>query len=163
MDDRTYSIIQLGWISEYTYDDAASRAIARASETLEGLGWFKVTDLRGLIRDGEVAEYQVSLELGFRLLRDDELKKERPSSVLLSSTVEMPCCVLRPGTSILCVCVWRHCSPGWPRTVLISSACKRPKSRTTCFPYKSWPTWGTRRRSLARRPITAWRSCRAFR
>lgn len=79
MDHRAYSIIELVGVSEYTYDDAASRAIARASETLEGLGWFKVTELRGVIRDGEVAEYQVSLELGFRLLRDDELKRERPA------------------------------------------------------------------------------------
>ena len=79
MDQRAYSIIELVGVSEYTYDDAASRAIARASDTLEGLGWFKVTELRGIIRDGEVAEYQVSLELGFRLMRDDERKRERPA------------------------------------------------------------------------------------
>ena len=79
MDHRTYSIIELVGVSDYTYDDAASRAIARASDTLEGLGWFKVQELRGSIRDGEVAEYQVSLELGFRLLHEDELKKARPA------------------------------------------------------------------------------------
>ena len=79
MDHRTYSIIELVGVSEYTYDDAATRAIARASETLEGLGWFKVKELRGLISDGEVTEYQVSLALGFRLLREDELKKPRPA------------------------------------------------------------------------------------
>ena len=79
MDHQAYSIIELVGVSEYTYDDAASRAIARASDTLEGLGWFKVTELRGVIRDGEVAEYQVSLELGFRLMRDDERKRERPA------------------------------------------------------------------------------------
>jgi flavin-binding protein dodecin len=79
MDHRTYSIIELVGVSEYTYDDAASRAIARASETLEGLGWFKVQELRGLISDGEVTEYQVSLELGFRLLHEDARKQARPS------------------------------------------------------------------------------------
>jgi flavin-binding protein dodecin len=79
MDHRTYSIIELVGASEYTYDDAASRAIARASATLEGLGWFKVTELRGLIQDGEVSEYQVSLELGFRLLREDERQRARPA------------------------------------------------------------------------------------
>ena len=56
-----------------------SGAIARASDTLQGLGWFKVKELRGFIHDGEFSEYQVSLELGFRLLREDELKKERSS------------------------------------------------------------------------------------
>ena len=80
MDHRTYSIIELVGVSEYTYDDAANRAIARASETIEGLGWFKVTESPwSHICDGEVTEYQVSLELGFRLLREDEIKKARPS------------------------------------------------------------------------------------
>ena len=79
MDHRTYSIIELVGVSEYSYDDAARRAIARASDTLEGLGWFKVKELRGLIRNGEVAEYQVSLELGFRLLHEDERQDKRPS------------------------------------------------------------------------------------
>jgi hypothetical protein len=79
MDHRTYSIIELVGVSEYSYDDAARRAIARASNTLEGLGWFKVTELRGVIRDGEVAEYQVSLQLGFRLLGEDERQDKRPS------------------------------------------------------------------------------------
>ena len=65
MDHRTYSIIELVGVSEYSYDDAARRAIARASDTLEGLGWFKVKELRGLIRNGEVAEYQVSSNWAF--------------------------------------------------------------------------------------------------
>jgi dodecin len=73
MDHRTYSIIELVGISDISYDDAAKRAIARASQTLKGLGWFKITDLRGLIRDGGLAEYQVTLQVGFRLLREDEL------------------------------------------------------------------------------------------
>lgn len=77
MDERTYSVIELVGVSEYSYDDAVRRAIARASRTLKGLGWYKITDLRGLIRDGEVAEYQVSLQIGFRLLREDELHSEQ--------------------------------------------------------------------------------------
>src|SRR5215510_14245408 len=77
MDHRTYSIIELVGVSEYSYDDAARRAIARASDTLEGLGWFKVKELRGLIRGGEVAEYQMSLELSFRLFSEDEHKDKR--------------------------------------------------------------------------------------
>lgn len=73
MEPRTYKIVELVGVSEVSYDDAARQAIARANRTLQGLGWFKVTDLRGLIRDGEVAEYQVTLQLGFRLLSDAEL------------------------------------------------------------------------------------------
>lgn len=73
MDDLTYTIIELVGVSDLSYDDAAKRAIARASRTLKALGWFKVIDLRGLLRDGEVAEYQVTLQVGFRLLRDADL------------------------------------------------------------------------------------------
>ena len=40
MDHRTYSIIELVGVSEYSYD-AARRAIARASDTLEGLAGLK--------------------------------------------------------------------------------------------------------------------------
>jgi flavin-binding protein dodecin len=71
MDGRTYKTIELVGVSDISYDDAANQAIARASRTLEGLRWYKVTDLRGLIRDGEVAEYQVTLQLGFRLRDQD--------------------------------------------------------------------------------------------
>jgi dodecin len=71
MDGRTYKTIELVGVSDISYDDAANQAIARASDTLEGLRWYKVTDLRGLIRDGEVAEYQVTLQLGFRLRDQD--------------------------------------------------------------------------------------------
>lgn len=75
MDHRTYSIIELVGVSEISYDDAAKRAIERASQSVKGLGWFKVTQLRGGIRDGEMVEYQVTLQVGFRLLSEAELQK----------------------------------------------------------------------------------------
>ena len=74
MDGPTYKTIELVGISDLSYDDAASQAIARANRTLSGLLWYKVTDLRGLIRDGEVAEYQVTLQLGFRLRDEDRFE-----------------------------------------------------------------------------------------
>ena len=77
MDRPTYSMIELVGVSEVSYADATKRAIERASKSLRGLGWFKVTQLRGLIRDGETVEYQVTLQVGFRLLSEEEL---RPSS-----------------------------------------------------------------------------------
>ena len=73
MDHRTYKMIELVGISDVSYDDATKRAIERAGKTLKGLGWFKITELRGLIRDGELAEYQVHLQVGFRLLDEADL------------------------------------------------------------------------------------------
>lgn len=78
MDPRTYTVIELVGVSEYTYDDAARRAIARASDTRDGLGWFKVQELRGSIQDGEVAEYQVALQLGLRLIPQEESQEPQP-------------------------------------------------------------------------------------
>jgi flavin-binding protein dodecin len=74
MDPRTYKVIELVGVSDVSYDDAVKRAIERASKTLKGLGWFRVTDLRGLIRDGEVAEYQITMQVGFRLLNEADLQ-----------------------------------------------------------------------------------------
>ena len=73
MDTRTYKLIEIVGVSEQSYADATKNAIERASATLKGLGWFQVTELRGLIQDGQVSEYQVSLKVGFRLLDSDHV------------------------------------------------------------------------------------------
>ena len=73
MENRTYKLIEIVGVSTESFADATKNAIDRASETLKGLGWFQVTDLRGLIQDGEVSEYQVALKVGFRLLHSDDV------------------------------------------------------------------------------------------
>ena len=40
--------------------------LAMASASLRNLDWFEVVDVRGSIRDNKVANYQVTLKLGFR-------------------------------------------------------------------------------------------------
>jgi flavin-binding protein dodecin len=72
-DARTYTLIELVGTSTVSYADATKNAVARASETLRGLGWFQVTELRGLLEDGKISEYQVTLKVGFRLLDHDQL------------------------------------------------------------------------------------------
>jgi dodecin len=67
MDTRTYKLIELVGVSNESYSEATQNAITRAGETLRGLGWFEVTELRGLIQDGAISEYQVTLKVGFRL------------------------------------------------------------------------------------------------
>lgn len=73
MDNRTYKLIEIVGVSKDSYAEATKNAIARASETLRGLGWFQVTELRGLLEDGKVSEYQVTLKVGFRLLDADDM------------------------------------------------------------------------------------------
>ena len=67
MESRTYKLIEIVGVSDESYSEATKNAITRAGETLRGLGWFEVAELRGLIRDGQISEYQVTLKVGFRL------------------------------------------------------------------------------------------------
>jgi dodecin len=73
MDTPTYKLIELVGVSPQSYADATKNAIARASETLKELDWFEVTQLRGLIREGGIAEYQVTVKVGFRILVPNQL------------------------------------------------------------------------------------------
>ena len=43
------------------------RAVTKASQSLRGLDWFEVSEIRGHIEGGSVAHYQVTLKVGFRL------------------------------------------------------------------------------------------------
>jgi flavin-binding protein dodecin len=71
-DLRTYKLIELVGTSPTSYAEATKNAVARAGETLRGLGWFEVTELRGLLENGAIAEYQVTLKIGFRVLDRDQ-------------------------------------------------------------------------------------------
>jgi flavin-binding protein dodecin len=76
MPDKTYKLIELVGVSESSLDDAIRNAVARASRSLKGLDWFQVTELRGLVKEGTVSQFQVSLKVGFRILDEGEMKRE---------------------------------------------------------------------------------------
>jgi dodecin len=72
MSDRTYVMNEIVGTSSESVDDALRNGIARASRTLRNLDWFQVVEVRGAIADGEVAHYQVTMKVGFRLEDPDE-------------------------------------------------------------------------------------------
>lgn len=74
MPGKTYKLIELVGVSDNSVQDAVRNAITRASQTLKGLDWFEVTEIRGLVKDGKVSQFQVKLKVGFRLLSEDEIK-----------------------------------------------------------------------------------------
>lgn len=67
MSNHVYRVTEIVGTSTEGVDDAVKQGIQRASETLRGLDWFEVTEVRGHIADGAVAHYQVCLKVGFRL------------------------------------------------------------------------------------------------
>ena len=73
---KTYKLIELVGVSETSTEDAIRHAIAQASQSLKGLAWYQVTETRGLIQDGKVTEFQVTLKIGFRILSEGELARD---------------------------------------------------------------------------------------
>lgn len=67
MTDRTYRVTEIVGTSPESVETAVRNGIRRASQTLRHLDWFEVKEVRGQIEDGEVAHYQVTMKVGFRL------------------------------------------------------------------------------------------------
>ncbi len=66
-DSNVYKTVQVTGSSNMSSDDAVQTALERASKTIHNLRWFKVTETRGYIKDGKIANWQVSVDLGFAL------------------------------------------------------------------------------------------------
>ena len=69
MSNHTYSISEIVGTSNEGVDDAVRNGIAEAAKTLRNLDWFEVKEIRGHLADGKVADWQVTIKLGFRLER----------------------------------------------------------------------------------------------
>ncbi len=67
MSTHTYKHIELTGSSEKGIEEAVQSALAKASETIDNLRWFEVTDTRGHIEDGRIAHWQVTIKVGFTL------------------------------------------------------------------------------------------------
>lgn len=65
--NHTAKIIEVVGTSEKSIEDAIGGAIAHASETLDDLQWFQVTETRGAIKENKVERYQVLLKIAFGL------------------------------------------------------------------------------------------------
>jgi len=74
MPDKTYKIIELVGVSEESIQQAIRNAITRASESLKGLDWFEMTEVRGLVKDGKVNQFQVKVKVGFRIMSEQDIR-----------------------------------------------------------------------------------------
>jgi len=67
MGDHVYKSTELTGSSTESIDQAVRTAIERASKTLRDIRWFEVVDVRGHVKDGRVAHWQVTVKVGFTL------------------------------------------------------------------------------------------------
>ena len=74
--EHTYKVIELVGSSAESTEKAIENAVGRANQTIKGLDWFEVKEIRGNIQDGKIAWYQVKLAIGFRILEPEDLHLE---------------------------------------------------------------------------------------
>ncbi|HEX5222230.1 MAG TPA: dodecin [Verrucomicrobiae bacterium] len=67
MNDHVYKIIELTGTSTTSIEEAVNHALKRASETLHGLRWFEMKEVRGDIEGSAVKHWQVTIKVGFTL------------------------------------------------------------------------------------------------
>lgn len=67
MSDHIYRLAEIVGTSPNGVDDAIRNAVTRANQTLRNIDWFETTEIRGHLSNGAVADWQVTVKIGFRL------------------------------------------------------------------------------------------------
>jgi flavin-binding protein dodecin len=67
MSDPIYRVTEVVGTSPESVQQAIRNGIARVSRTVRNVEWFEATQIRGAVENGEIAAFQVSLKVGFRL------------------------------------------------------------------------------------------------
>ena len=67
MAEHIYRIAEIVGTSPNGVDDAIRNAVSRANRTLRNIDWFEMTEIRGHLENGAVADWQVTVKIGFRL------------------------------------------------------------------------------------------------
>jgi len=64
-----YKKVEIVGISDVSFAEAVKAAVEEAGKTIRHMSWFEVVEQRGRIHDGKVAEFQVTINIGFKLER----------------------------------------------------------------------------------------------
>ena len=67
MEGNVYKLIELTGVSSKSVEDAVQVAIGEAAKTVRNMAWFELTETRGAIKNGKVAEWQVTVKIGFKI------------------------------------------------------------------------------------------------
>jgi dodecin len=64
-----YKKVEIVGTSPVSFAEAVKAAVEEASKSIRHMDWFEVVEERGRIHDGKVAEFQVTIRIGFKLER----------------------------------------------------------------------------------------------
>ncbi len=67
MNNHIYKHIELTGTSNTTIEDAIQSAIGRAATTVRNMRWAEVIETRGHIEGNKIAQWQVTIKIGFTL------------------------------------------------------------------------------------------------
>jgi hypothetical protein len=62
-----YRLTEIVGSSPTSIDDAIRTGVAKAAETVRNIEWFETQEIRGQVVDGNVAHFQVTMKIGFRV------------------------------------------------------------------------------------------------
>ena len=65
----TFKLVKIVGTSPAGISEAIKAAVAEAAKTVRQMSWFEVVEQRGRIEGGEVTEYQVTIQVGFKIDR----------------------------------------------------------------------------------------------
>jgi flavin-binding protein dodecin len=67
MSNHVYRLTEVVGSSPTSVDEAIRTAVRKAAETVRNIEWFETQEVRGQVVDGDVAYFQVTVKLGFRV------------------------------------------------------------------------------------------------
>lgn len=72
MQDHVYKLTELTGTSTSSMEDAVSKAVRCAYQSVKTLSWFQIVETRGSIKDGKVDRWQVTLKVGYAAEETDQ-------------------------------------------------------------------------------------------
>ena len=67
MSTKVYKKITVTGCSDDSYKQAIEAAVEKAAESVHGMAWFEVTEMRGAIKDGKPSEWQATVDVAFKV------------------------------------------------------------------------------------------------
>jgi flavin-binding protein dodecin len=67
MGEKVFKKVNVTGCSSDSYEKAIEAAVEKAAESLHGMAWFEVTELRGAIKDGKTSEWQATIQVAFKV------------------------------------------------------------------------------------------------